>query len=98
MKYTAPSLHVDLISAGAVVLTMIALSLLWRQHRLRAAMARLQRALLAEQAARAMADQTAFEQRAASASCWPSKIARWKRSASASPATSTMTWDRTCWP
>ncbi len=63
MKYAAQSLHVDLIAAGAVMLTLIALALLWRQHRLRATLTRLEQALAAEQGARAKADQAALEQR-----------------------------------
>jgi signal transduction histidine kinase len=63
MKYTAQSLHVDLITAGAVLLTVIALALLWRQHRLRATLARLQQALAAEQGVRIKAEQRALEQR-----------------------------------
>ncbi|MBA5638308.1 sensor histidine kinase [Duganella sp. LX20W] len=63
MKYTAQSLHVDLITAGALMLTVIALALLWRQRRLRAVMERLQQALATEERARAWAEQSALEQR-----------------------------------
>ncbi|HJV02802.1 MAG TPA: sensor histidine kinase [Burkholderiaceae bacterium] len=63
MKYTAPSLHVDLITAGALMLSVIALALLWRQRRLRTTVQQLQLALAAEQGARARAEQAALEQR-----------------------------------
>ncbi|MBA5687329.1 sensor histidine kinase [Rugamonas apoptosis] len=63
MKYAAQSLHVDLITAGALMLTLIALALLWRQRRLRCAVERLQQALATEQGARAEAELRALEQR-----------------------------------
>ncbi|MCU6501574.1 sensor histidine kinase [Rugamonas sp. A1-17] len=64
MRYGQPLLEIDVIVAGAVLLAGIALFMLWRQRRLRAALAATDAALARERGRRELADQALADTRA----------------------------------
>jgi signal transduction histidine kinase len=63
MRYAPPSAEIDAIVAGACLLAVISLLLLWRQHRQRAELASLRRILRDERAQRALTDQALADTR-----------------------------------
>ncbi|RFP11042.1 sensor histidine kinase [Duganella sp. BJB488] len=64
MRYGQPLLEIDVIVAGAVLLAGIALFMLWRQRRLRAALTATDAALARERSRRELADQALADTRA----------------------------------
>ncbi|NVD72419.1 sensor histidine kinase [Duganella sp. BJB1802] len=64
MRYGQPLLEIDVIVAGAVLLAGIALFILWRQRRLRAALTATDAALARERSRRELADQALADTRA----------------------------------
>lgn len=64
MRYAQPFLEIDVIAVGAVLLAGIALLMLWRQRRLRAALSAMDAALARERSRSELADQALADTRA----------------------------------